>query len=56
MRHPIGGFKCADCGTAGDSLDDMGFQGDGYVPPMRRTFSRERYEGFTRSDWMEAGS
>jgi hypothetical protein len=40
-RHPLGYFRCADCGVTGASLDEMGFDGDGYVPPDRRTFTRE---------------
>lgn len=52
VRHPLGGFKCADCGTAGDDLDAMGFTGGGYVAPIRKTYSREWEGGVTRSsDW-----
>jgi hypothetical protein len=47
VRHPLGGFRCADCGEAGADLEQMGFDG-GYVRPMRRVFSRERSE-FTRT-------
>jgi hypothetical protein len=47
-RHPLGGFKCTDCGAAGADLEDMGFSGGGYVLPMRRLFSRDRGE-FTRT-------
>ena len=25
VRHPLGGFRCAVCGTAGADLEDMGF-------------------------------
>ena len=48
VRHPLGGFKCADCGEAGADLDQMGFVGGGYVPPVRRIFSRDHCE-FTRT-------
>ena len=43
-RHPLGGFRCADCGEAGADLDQMGFVGGGYVLPVRRIFSRDRGE------------
>jgi hypothetical protein len=39
-RHPLGGFKCSDCGAAGADLDDMGFDGAGYVA-SRRPWSGE---------------
>ena len=48
LRHPLGGFRCADCGQVGVDLDDMGFAGSGYVSPMRRVFSRNPRE-FTRT-------
>ena len=38
VRHPLGGFRCPDCGVAGASLEDMGFKGGGYV--RRRGFYR----------------
>ena len=43
-RHPLGGFRCTDCGAVGADLDEMGFEGMGYVSPSRRLFSREREE------------
>jgi hypothetical protein len=48
VRHPLGGFKCSDCGEAGADLEQMGFVGGGYVMPVRRVFSRDRGE-FTRT-------
>jgi hypothetical protein len=39
-RHPLGGFKCSDCGAAGADLDEMGFDGAGYVA-SRRPWSGE---------------
>jgi hypothetical protein len=30
-RHPLGGFRCVDCGWAGADLEEMGFAGAGYV-------------------------
>jgi hypothetical protein len=47
-RHPLGGFKCLDCGEAARDLDEMGF--DGYVSPIRRIFRRGPDE-VTRSAW-----
>lgn len=55
VRHPLGGFKCADCGAAGADLEDMGFVGGGYVLPVRRVFSRDRGE-FTRTMSWEPGN
>lgn len=53
QRHPMGYFRCIDCGTTGDNLEDMGFDpGSGYVAPARRTFSRTPNQSFTRtSHW-----
>jgi hypothetical protein len=34
-RHPLGGFKCADCGAAGADLEEMGFADAGYVAGKR---------------------
>jgi hypothetical protein len=36
VRHPLGGFRCADCGATGADLEAMGFEGGGYVD-VRRT-------------------
>lgn len=30
-RHPLGGFRCDRCGKAGGSLDELGFEGQGYI-------------------------
>jgi hypothetical protein len=57
VRHPLGGFRCADCGSVGADLDEMGFEGDGYVSPLRHSFRRnpeERTAGGwrpTRGGW-----
>lgn len=34
-RHPLGGFRCIDCGVAGADLLEMGFD-DGYVQRIQR--------------------
>lgn len=34
VRHPLGGFRCQDCGLAGADLEDMGFQGGGWIAPV----------------------
>ena len=49
-RHPLGGFRCTVCGTAGADLEEMGFEGGGYVAPVRRLYERDREQvGHTRS-------
>ena len=35
VRHPLGGFKCSDCGEAGADLEQMGFEDGGYVVRLR---------------------
>jgi hypothetical protein len=50
-RHPLGGFRCKDCGAVGEDLNEMGFTGDGYVPPMRRIYSREHGTVTRTSSW-----
>jgi hypothetical protein len=37
----MGGFRCADCGVAGASLDEMGFENLGYAPALRRALARQ---------------
>jgi hypothetical protein len=54
VKHPLGGFRCTECGAAGETLDDMGFEGGSYVGPLRRTFDRGPYGGLTRSEGYEA--
>lgn len=44
VRHPLGGFRCADCGTAGADLDEMGFPGGGWARVQRKVFDRTRRE------------
>lgn len=50
-RHPLSGFRCLDCGIAGADLDEMGFFGQGYAPPVRRVFDRERHEVTRTGAW-----
>jgi hypothetical protein len=54
VRHPLGGFRCADCGRVGIDLEEMGFAGSAYVLPVRRVFSRDHRE-FTRTMSWEPG-
>lgn len=54
VRHPLGGFKCADCGEVGADLDDMGFVAGGYVPPVRRVYGRTDGSGFSRTSAWES--
>ena len=51
VRHVLGGFKCSACGAVGADLDEMGFEGEGYVPPLRRIFSREHGEYTRVASW-----
>jgi hypothetical protein len=53
-RHPLGGFRCVECGAVGADLEEMGFRGSGWVGPMRRTYSREHGE-ITRSASWDTG-
>ena len=48
-RHPLGGFRCTECGKAAADLHDMGF--DAYVSTMRTTFSRDPVETTRTSLW-----
>jgi hypothetical protein len=50
-RHPLGGFRCVECGAAGADLEQMGFVGSGWVAPMRRTFDRKHAEFTRASGW-----
>jgi hypothetical protein len=51
VRHPLGGFKCAECGCAGADFGAMGFD-SGYVPLMRTLYSRHHHGELTRtSSW-----
>jgi hypothetical protein len=55
VRHPLGGFKCLECGHVGADLEEMGYVDGGYVLPVRRVFSRTRGE-FTRTmSWEPTG-
>lgn len=50
-RHPLGGFRCVDCGHAGADLDEMGHFGSGYVNPTRRLWDRTHGELTRTSHW-----
>jgi hypothetical protein len=52
VRHPLGGFKCADCGKSGADLERMGFLDGGYVSTLRTTYDRQ-HGTVTRSDWRD---
>jgi hypothetical protein len=36
VRHPLGGFRCSRCGKSGASLEQFGFEGEGYVSESAR--------------------
>jgi hypothetical protein len=50
-RHPLGGFRCLECGEPGADLDEMGYLGCGYVTPLRKIFSRDRGELTRTAAW-----
>lgn len=52
QKHPMGGFVC-ECGAVANSLDDLGYDGDGYVSPLRTTFKRKNTEVTRTSHWDE---
>lgn len=57
VRHPLGGWRCADCRVAGADLDEMGFVDGGYVDPIRRTYGRGAEQGLSRTtSWDEEGA
>lgn len=53
-KHPLAGFRCRDCGLAGDNLADLGFKDGSHVDVLRKTFDRGPYGGFTRSEGYDA--
>lgn len=48
------GQRCRDCGLPGADMEDMGFVGGGYVPPVRRVFDRDE-RSFSRTSAWERG-
>jgi hypothetical protein len=42
VRHPLGGFKCADCGLAERALDDFkGGEFMSHVSPLKKYVDRK---------------
>jgi len=54
VRHPLGGFTCAECAHVGGSLDEMGFEDAGWVAPVRKLYSRKD-DGVTRTSAWAPG-
>jgi hypothetical protein len=54
-RYPLGGFRCRDCGVAGEDLGEMGFTDDAYVSPIRRRYSREHGTVTRTTSWDTTG-
>ncbi|PYQ54812.1 MAG: hypothetical protein DMF78_04435 [Acidobacteria bacterium] len=48
-RHPLGGFRCLDCGAMGIDLRDMGYKELGGLTRNRRFFSRDDTSWTARS-------
>lgn len=51
-RHPLGGWRCRLCGAPLADFDEAGYPQGGFVPVLRRVFSRERHE-LTRTEHYE---
>ena len=49
-RQALSGFRCLDCEKPGESLDEMGFTGGGYVPVLRKLYSRDNGGTLVRTD------
>lgn len=49
VRHALGAFKCAKCGTAGADLAEMGYEGSAYVDSTRTLYGRENGGELTRT-------
>lgn len=53
-RHPLGGFRCADCGHAGDDMAAFGFGvGSGYVTPPAFHEARAAMRDVRPVDWTQ---
>jgi hypothetical protein len=48
VRHPLGGFRCQDCGAMGVDLKDMGFTELGSLSREGKRFSRDERASWTR--------
>jgi hypothetical protein len=48
VRHPLGGFRCAECGTMGVDLREMGFTELGSVTRGKGFYSRDERASWTR--------
>jgi hypothetical protein len=55
-RQPLGGQRCSDCGVAGADMAELGFEGGGYVPAVRRLYDRDRREFVRTSAWSQGRS
>jgi hypothetical protein len=40
VRHPLGGFRCSECGAKGLDLSEMGFQELGSLSRSRKFMTR----------------
>lgn len=53
-RHPLGGWRCGECGFAGEDLEAMGYGREaGYVNTVRKVFSRQNNGEITRTSAFE---
>lgn len=51
--HPLGAFRCPDCGRTTKSLEDFDGVGAGYVSPTRRVFSRDSAGGHSETSRVQ---
>ena len=49
VHHPLGGFRCSRCGTFGATLDQLGFEDEGYVSEVERRRLARAAEGGNRA-------
>ena len=47
-RHPLGGFRCLECGAMGLDLREMGFQELGSLPPSWKLMTGDEGARSTR--------
>lgn len=48
VRHPLGGFRCVDCGATAIDLEEMGFAELGDVARDGKRFAGDERASWTR--------
>ncbi len=54
-RHPLGAWRCEDCGVGLADLAEAGLLDSSHVPIIRRVYQRGKAGGTTRTDAWAAG-